>query len=660
MKITRRELLTLGGIGGLALAAGPFAASSAFAADTGTGHTDILDLGPAVVQFSLMSGVRVGDVLYIGSRNLSPARVIGFDIPTRAVVSRVDLPSGYSIQALDADPDGNWLYIGMLRRDDETGTNLYRWHLRNPKQAVQALPATGDRDVRALTLSPDGIVFVAGGGQTQNPPSLWAYDPATEQTTSWGVPDPGATIAQAVAATDSHVYFGTGSVLAGGGTASRGRLWAYDRSTRTPVDILPAEFAGSDSVSAVELVGDLLAVAPHGLGKTVLLQLDDPTAYTAIPKTGAQYTRKDDTIYFVKVPNVWAWNLTTKKLIQMETDNLGTLWALDVYGDTLVGPSANGFVAQIGIATRTAQAFDLVAAGAPAGPQLGMGIAAGGGVVYTGGTATLAAHALATGAVTNITLDGEAKDAVVANGVVYTAQYNNLGMWAYDPSSGQAPRQVVALPAGQNRPLDIAWDDASGIVIMGAQSDTKGGGCFATYEPATGRSASRVNPIDAQQMVRAVAVADGVAYLGGDNIYPTGPRSTIVAVDPRTGSELWRLDPQQPAGIAALAVANGRLFAMNRQAGGIVVIDIATRQVVIVIDGSAVLTDFGALVSARGYVYGVSDSTVFRIDPQTLTLSTVVAGIDGGWYSGPHIAADESGYLYTLKGTDLVRIDDVV
>jgi len=660
MNLTRRELLALGGIGGLALAAGPFAASAAFGADGVPAHTDVLDLGPAVVQFSLMSGVRVGDVLHIGSRNLTPARVIGFDIPTRTVVSRIDLPSGYSIQALAADPDGNWLYIGMLRRDDDTGTNLYRWHLRNPKQAVQALPATGDRDVRALTVSPDGVVFVAGGGQTQNPPSLWAYDPASAQTTSWGIPDPGATIAQAVAATGTHVYFATGSVLAGGGNASHGRLWAYDRSIRAAVDILPAEFASCDSVSALGLVGDLLAVAPHGLGKTALLRIDDPSSYTVIPKTGAQYVRKDDTIYFVKVPNVWAWNLTTRKLVQMETDNLGTLWALDVYGDTLVGPSANGFVAQIDIAARTAQTFDLAAAGAPAGPQLGMGIAAGGGVVYSGGTSTLAAHTLATGAVSNIILDGEAKDAVIVDGVVYTAQYNSLGMWAYDPSSGQPPRQVVALPAGQNRPLDITWDAVNGLVLMGVQSDTKGGGCFATYEPSTGRAVSRVNPIDAQQMVRAVATADGVAYLGGDNIYPTGPRSTVVAVDPRTGTELWRLDPQQPAGIAALVAANGRLFGTTRNGGGIFVADIASRQLVTVIDGSSVLTDFGALVSARGFVYGVSDSTVFRIDPATLELTTVVAGIDGGWYSGPHIAADEDGYLYTLKGTNLVRIDDVV
>ncbi|MGO4859057.1 hypothetical protein [Arthrobacter sp. 2MCAF14] len=75
-------------------------------------------------------------------------------------------------------------------------------------------------------------------------------------------------------------------------------------------------------------------------------------------------------------------------------------------------------------------------------------------------------------------------------------------------------------------------------------------------------------------------------------------------------------------------------------------------------DLSTVCTDFGALTVSRGIVYGVSDTTVFRVDPKTFAVSVVVADINGGWYSGPHITADEDGLLYTIQGPNLVRIDD--
>ena len=40
------------------------------------GAPQIEDLGPAVVQFSLMSSVTIGDTVYVGSRNVEPARIV--------------------------------------------------------------------------------------------------------------------------------------------------------------------------------------------------------------------------------------------------------------------------------------------------------------------------------------------------------------------------------------------------------------------------------------------------------------------------------------------------------------------------------------------------------------------------------------------------------
>ena len=95
--INRRQLLQAGGVGGLAAALAAMSPGAAQAApkQQAAGGPVITDLGPAVVQFSLMSSLLVGDTVYIGSRNLNPVRIIGFHLPTQTITSRTDLGSGY-------------------------------------------------------------------------------------------------------------------------------------------------------------------------------------------------------------------------------------------------------------------------------------------------------------------------------------------------------------------------------------------------------------------------------------------------------------------------------------------------------------------------------------------------------------------------------------
>ncbi len=656
--MNRRQLLQTGGVAGLAgafasMASGPANAAKPLSAS----GPQIIDLGPAVVQFSLMSSLLVGDTVYIGSRNLNPVRIIGFHLPSGRVTSRTDLGSGYSIQALAADSTGRYLYAGVLRDGVDGKPNIYRWDLSTPSSPAVGVGETGDRDIRALAVAPDGKVYAAGGGLTTNAPSLWEYDPATNATTSWGVPDPGATIAQAVAATANYVYFGTGSTLGGGNGSSPGRLFAFDRTTKTFTNIIPAELAAGVSVTSLSVLDGQLGVGVKGPGKSALISLADHSKYTIIAKTGVMFRQLGNQVFFVKEPGVWSYNMATKKITQILTEDVGAMWGLDVYLDKALTVSSYDVI-EIDPVAKSAVKRNLTEAGAPGGPQLGMGLAAGAGDVYVGGTGVIARHQLASSTVTYLRATGEAKDAVVVGGVLFTGQYNSRGILTYDPTTGQLPFQVAALPAGQNRPLDVCWDAVNGLVIAGAQNDTGGGGCFAAYNPASTQVITKVNPIDALQMVRAVATRWGTAYLGGDNIYADGPRSTVVAWDPVANQELWRLDPGQTAGIAAMAVQGKYLYGMSRRAAGLFVIDLETRQVVHRGDLSSVCTDFGALQVSRGIVYGVSDTTVFRIDPMTFAVSVVASGINGGWYSGPHITADEDGLLYTLQGPNLVRIDD--
>jgi hypothetical protein len=111
------------------------------------------------------------------------------------------------------------------------------------------------------------------------------------------------------------------------------------------------------------------------------------------------------------------------------------------------------------------------------------------------------------------------------------------------------------------------------------------------------------------------------------------------------------------AGLSALAIQGRNLYGLTRK-GGIFVVDLPTRQLVHRADISSLSYGFGALVANRSVIYGVSDTNVFRFDPKTFEVATVLADTKGGWYSGSHITNDEDGYLYTMRGRNLVRIDD--
>lgn len=318
---SRRRLLQAGGAFGLAMAAGPLLTTRADAATAEAGTTTVTDLGPGLVQFSLMSGLMVGDTVYIGSRNLNPSRVIGFHLPSRKVVSHTELDAGPepSIQALAADPTGRYLYIGVLLKADQGKPNLYRWDLTTPDEPAVAVGRTEDRDIRDLAVAPDGMVY-AVGGMPDKPPVLWEYDPATGTVVNLGTPDPNATLARAVAATRSTVFFGAGSILAGGGGASKASLYAYDRATRTFTSVVPKEMEKDPSLRELAVIGGNLVVGTSGgvdPAKFAVMDLADLSQYTVVTtqgKTVKSFSADADRIYFASEAGVQAYSTAEKTI----------------------------------------------------------------------------------------------------------------------------------------------------------------------------------------------------------------------------------------------------------------------------------------------------------------------------------------------------------
>ncbi|EAQ00703.1 hypothetical protein JNB_11029 [Janibacter sp. HTCC2649] len=615
------------------------------------------DLGPAVLNFSLAAGIPVGnDKVFVASRNIEPMRIVGYDLTTEKVTSITPCP-GISTQMLAADPAGHYVYSAIREYATAPGPGFIRLDLSKPGAPKEDLAAIPGLDPYAITVSPDGVVYF--GGQERGP-KLRQYDPETGQLTVVATPDPNVPMIRSLAATEDTVYIGTGAVQGVTPTSTKAGLFALNRATGEVRSILPPQFAGKVEIRELEIMGDELLVHCRGGAYAALafIKLADPTQQRVIEGTGGRMPKKlGDKLYWSGSGGVREYSLTdgSSRLITPAGLDVGELWGLWIRDGKVMVVSAYGLIIEIDPVTTQGKIYDLVAGGAPVGPQLAMSVAAGAKAVYVGGNNAVARHDLTSGKQSRILAPGEAKDTLIRDGVAYFAQYSGAGILAFDPTvDDRWARKVASSYPNQNRPHQIVWDDVNRVAVVGFRSDTLEGGSVMTFDPATNVTTNAVNPIDARQMVRAVVCHEGVAYLGGQTTDNRG--GTLVAWDPISQRELWRLTPQSaPTGITGLAVRGDHLYVMCF-GGDFFVVDLIARQIVHRGNHGSVVPDYGTLLVSRGQVYGASSKAFFRFDTQTFARTDLVPDLNGEWYGIPRAAVDERGQFYAIKGRNLVRI----
>ncbi|MCD2443055.1 PQQ-binding-like beta-propeller repeat protein [Agromyces sp. SYSU K20354] len=666
--LSRRHLLQLGAAGGLALAASAATPAHASGASFGAAAAaqaptvSVTDLGPAVTAFTHAGATLVGDTVYVASRNIDPMRVVGYHIPTGKVTSVTNGP-GISTQLLVPDAAGRYLYSAIRQYNTAPGPGLIRLDLSQPgapKEDLHDIPAL---DPYGLTVTPDGVVYFGGREMSADlRPRLRRYDPATGRLDEVAIPDPRATMIRCLASSETEVYIGTGSSLNALPTSSKAGLWVMDRATNTVRSILPPEFAGGVEVRDVTIVDDdtLCIIGTTAQGSALaFIDRGNPSSYTIAPVgrtgSGKNLVHADGRIYFLLGGiNEYDPGTGTFRNLSPSGVDLGEQWGLFVRDGKVWTVSAFALAVEVDLATGESTLHDLIEAGAPAGAQLAMSVAAGAGGVYVGGTNAVSRRDAATGAVTRLFAGSEAKDIDIVNGVGYFGQYSGVGILAHDPATdGQWPRLVEKFPTAQNRPHQVVWDEVNQLLLLGIQNDTKGGGSLVAYDPVRDVSTAAINPIDARQMVRSVATHDGVAYLGGD---VTGGRGVVVAWDPVTHTELWRVDPlEDTAGVTGLVVRGPHLYVMGYR-GELAVLDLETRAVIHRSRHRDVVPNYGTLLVNRGMVYGTSSAAFFRFDPKTFERTTLTT-LNGEWYGIPRTAVDEEDNFYAIKGRNLVRIE---
>jgi hypothetical protein len=441
-----------------------------------------------------MKGLLVGDTFFVGSRNLTPTRALGYHVPTRKVVCTKAFGPGWTVQAL-AQHGGSVVYAGLVGAADGE-PNIWKWDLTTNE--VTPLATIDGLFVRALATAPDGMLYAVG---KEDRPGIHVIDPRTGAHRVLAVPDPKAVQALCLSVTDRYVFFGAGSNLAGGGDASSASVFVVNRRTGECRSILPPELAADPATRDLAVIGKQLYVGTVGAAENgwfAVFSLADYTMKFSVrtqAKWCANFIKIGGKVYF-NGGGLCRYDIATSKYVTLpNTDSVegGGLGHLD--GTIVTANADRQAMIHYQIATRKVTSVDLVDAGATPDPQLGMSVAADTQRVYVGGTGSVDLHRLANASVRKVWIPGECKEMVLVDGMLIAGVYSSRGIWAYDPRGKLPPTQLISLPQEQNRPRALVWDAFLALLLVGLQSDTLGGGALAVCD-LEGRHLIRIRPED--------------------------------------------------------------------------------------------------------------------------------------------------------------------
>lgn len=598
-------------------------------------------LGPASLGLPLSGGARRGRELFIASRYLRPALLIGYDVDARAVTLESEIPTGEASWGMAVA--GGALYLGQ---QGAAGLpNLYRMDLdRRHLEAVAHIDAT---DIWDLAAAPDGQVYGVAAG-----PFLFAFDPSSGLARVVGGVGGGVGLLRSVTAAG-------GEVVVGGRTeAGRALLRAIDPAAGTGRSVLPPALASHRLCYALTTVAPRrVAVGTDGPGgrdpAVAVVDLDHPGEAAVTPLAGETtvdtVAAAGGTVFATSRPSGRLWAVTAGAGplplgAPVPSSEHRALFAL---GARVVGVSAGTYLAGVAAAGGDAERISLTDAGVAPRPERPQSLGAGAGQVWAGGSFGISERALGTGDLRRAFVPGEPKDIAVAGGEAFFGLYPAGEVWRV--RRGGEPARLASLAPDQNRPIALA---ASGRwVLVTAASDRAGGGSLTRIDRDTGTVDAVPEPFAGApgQPPAGVTVHAGVAYVGG-----WGPDPRVAAYDVATLARRWEVAPPRPgsSSLIGLAVAAGRVLGFTPR-GWLLVLDPRDGRL---LHAERLPVAGGRLVVLDGAVYGAGPEALVRVDPDTLSWEIVADGLGAVYWNNAPLATDGEA-LYVLQGLDVLRVE---
>lgn len=629
-------------------------------------------LGVASAAFPVVGAQLVGGKMYMVSRNLTPARMVAFDLATRRVAAgdAIAVPTGVGAWGMTSS-DSRRLYFAQYGAPGRG--NLFRVDPSRRPLTPTAVAALDALYVWALDAAPNGVVY--GVASRENGSNfVFDYNPTTNRASVLPVIAQ-RDVVRSVAASDEYVFHGGATPTPGAVTPRGAILRATNRRTGATVRLFHTQINNDSTVYTLRRTGSLLAAGTAAApgGRAALAVLDLRTNAARVVRAGNASDRgtaraelidaiaiAGNTVYFTARPS---GTLYRYDVGSNASRSLGTPVArsetrgLFMNGSVLVGASAEGSVWTYDTRSGRRARHDLLASGVRGSGELAQSVVSDGRRVYVGGNFGVQARTLSNNATYRFFVPGEAKDMAVAEGNLYMAMYPVGEIWSHRPGTTRA-QPVVQLPAGQHRPTAIRFAADRRALLVGVAVDSGGGGLHR-YDLANRRLASKLDPFARggasgaadRQSVTSLAYDGGIAYIGGGH----APAPRIAAYDVATLTERWRLDNPAPeaGGIIGMVVRGGRLYGYTTR-GTMIVVDIARRAVTSVRRADS--AGGGRLALSGGQIFGVNENTLRRFDPTTGTSTVLAENLAGGLWGFPCIAGESDGSVYVIERSNLLRV----
>ncbi|WP_245823484.1 hypothetical protein [Metabacillus halosaccharovorans] len=417
-------------------------------------------------------------------------------------------------------------------------------------------------------------------------------------------------------------------------------LIAFDLKTKKKQSILPSKYKGEKSIQSLDVVDNLLFVKVNPSAKILYFDVNSKKYLGEFPATSFGVSEKHgNVIYYGNGNSIFSFDVTTKEskeVVKGKVPSTVTSFSLINEGNngyTLAGKLGNNEryftysfksdVFQHDLMTLPAQPIELHHIGTDNS-----------GNIYSSGflNGSLAVYSSDANETTTRGTTGQVEDSAPINGKMYLGVYPQAKIIEYQPQTNQKTELLNLQGYGQDRPTAVINVPGTNKLYIGTTPRSGyAGGALAILDVSNNKTVVKNKLIPNQSIVSLAyskhqkVVYGGTSIFGKPNVDPSKTNAvlfTVSANNPNANPVVLKMPFSNIRFYSAITVANnGMVWGLADEilyaydpAKGVVF----SKKIVKDVSGHS--PNGSLLIGKDGYLYGVVEGTMFKLNPNNKKL----------------------------------------